>query len=51
MRLRLLPVLIATALIALTIRVGDLWTGLGTIARAQTAARSDWAASLGFMFS
>ena len=37
MRLRLFPVLIATALIALTVRVGDLWTGLGTIARAQTA--------------
>lgn len=44
MRLRLFPVLIATALIALTIRVGDLWTGLGTIARAQTAAQSDRAA-------
>ncbi len=44
MRLRLFPVLIATALIALTVRVGDLWTGLGTIARAQTAAQSDRAA-------
>jgi flagellar motility protein MotE (MotC chaperone) len=40
MRLRLFPVLIATALIALTVRVGDLWTGLGTIAWAQTAAQS-----------
>ncbi len=37
MRLRLFPVLIATALIALTVRVGDIWTGLGTIARAQMA--------------
>ncbi len=44
MRLRLFPVLIVTALIALTVRVGDLWTGLGTIARAQTAAQSDRAA-------
>lgn len=41
MRLRLFPVLIATALIALTVRVGDLWTGLGTIARAQTAAQGE----------
>ncbi len=40
MRLRLFPVLIATALIALTVRVGDLWTGLGTIARAQTAEQT-----------
>ncbi len=44
MRLRFFPVLIVTALIALTVRVGDLWTGLGTIARAQTAAQSDRAA-------
>lgn len=41
MRLRLFPVLIAAASIALMVRVGDLWTGLGTIARAQTAAQSD----------
>ncbi len=40
MRLRLFPVLIVTALIALTVRVGDLWTGLGTIAWAQTAPQS-----------
>ena len=40
MRLRLFPVLIATALIALTVRVGDLWTGVGTIAWAQTAPSS-----------
>ncbi len=40
MRLRLFPVLIVTALIALTARVGDLWTGLGTIAWAQTASQS-----------
>ncbi len=45
MRLRLFPVLIATALIALTVRVGDLWTGLGTIAWAQTASRPSDAAS------
>jgi flagellar motility protein MotE (MotC chaperone) len=44
MRLRLFPVLIATALIALTVRVGDLWTGLGTIAWAQTAPQSGRAA-------
>ncbi len=44
MRLRLFPVLIATALIALTVRVGDLWTGLGTIAWAQTASQSGPAA-------
>lgn len=40
MRLRLFPVLIATAMMALTVRVGDLWTGLGTIAWAQTASQS-----------
>ena len=45
MRLRLFPVLIATALIALTVRVGDLWTGLGAIAWAQTASQSSDAAS------
>jgi len=39
MRLRLFPVLIATALIALTIRVGDLWSGLGSIAWAQSATQ------------
>ena len=44
MRLRLFPVLIVTALIALTVRVGDLWTGLGTIAWAQTASQSGRAA-------
>ena len=38
MRLRLLPVLIITALIALTARVGDLWQGLGSMAQAQTAS-------------
>jgi flagellar motility protein MotE (MotC chaperone) len=41
MRLRLFPVLIMTALIALTVRVGDVWTGLGTIAWAQTASQSN----------
>jgi len=40
MRLRLFPVLIVTASIALTARVGDLWTGLGTIAWAQTASQA-----------
>ncbi len=38
MRLRLLPVLIVTASIALTARVGDLWQGLGSMAQAQTAS-------------
>lgn len=41
MRLRLFPVLIATALIALTVRVGDFWSGLGTIARAQSASEAE----------
>jgi flagellar motility protein MotE (MotC chaperone) len=41
MRLRLLPVLIVTALIALTARVGDLWQGFGSMARAQTAAQAE----------
>ncbi len=41
MRLRLLPVLIITALIALTARVGDLWQGLGSMAQAQTASRAE----------
>ena len=41
MRLRLFPVLIVTALIALTVRVGDLWTGVGTIAWAQTASQGE----------
>ncbi len=44
MRLRLIPVLIVTASIALTVRVGDLWTGLGTIAQAQTAGQPGRAA-------
>jgi flagellar motility protein MotE (MotC chaperone) len=47
MRLRLFPVLIATALIALTVRVGDLWTGLGTIARAQSTPQAGSAAKSG----
>jgi flagellar motility protein MotE (MotC chaperone) len=41
MRLRLLPVLIITALIALTARVGDLWQGLGSMAQAQTASPAE----------
>ncbi len=41
MRLRLLPVLIIAALIALTARVGDLWQGLGSMAQAQTASRAE----------
>lgn len=40
MRLRLLPVLIITALIALTVRVGDLWQGMGSMAQAQTAPQA-----------
>ena len=47
MRLRLFPILIATALIALTVRVGDLWTGFGTIARAQSASQAGSAAMSG----
>ena len=47
MRLRLFPVLIATALIALTVRVGDLWTGLGTIARAQSPSQAGSTAKSG----
>jgi len=39
-RLRLLPVLIITALIALTARVGDLWQGMGSMAQAQTASQA-----------
>ena len=37
MRLRLLPVLILTASLALTVRVGGLWQGIDGMARAQTA--------------
>ncbi len=40
MRLRLLPVLIITALIALTVRVGDLWQGMGSMAQAQTTPQA-----------
>jgi flagellar motility protein MotE (MotC chaperone) len=40
-----LPVLIFAAFIALTARVGDLWQGVGTIARAQTASPSGAATS------
>jgi len=35
-----LPVLIITALIALTARVGDLWQGMGSMAQAQTASQA-----------
>lgn len=45
MRFRLLPVLIVTAFIALTARVGDLWQGVGSIARAQSAAPAGAAAA------
>ncbi len=41
MRLRLLPVLIITASIALTARVGDLWQGSGSLAQAQTASPAE----------
>lgn len=37
MRLRLFPILIGIAFVALTVRIGDLWTGLGSVAQAQTA--------------
>ena len=40
MRLRLLPVLVVTASIALTFRVGDLWQGFGSTAQAQTSAQA-----------
>ena len=45
MRLRLLPVLIVTASIALTARVGDLWQGLGSMAQAQTASQAETTAA------
>ncbi len=41
MRLRLMPVLIITASIALTARVGDLWQGFGSLAQAQTASPAE----------
>lgn len=44
MRLRVLPILIVTAVIALTARVGDLWQGFGTLAQAQEADRAQKAA-------
>lgn len=40
MRLRLLPVLVLTASLALTVRVGDLWRGVDGMARAQTAGEA-----------
>ena len=45
MRFRGVPVLIFTAFIALTARVGDLWQGVGSIARAQSAAPAGAAAA------
>ena len=39
MRLRLLPLLIVIASLALTARVGELWQGIGTVAKAQTENR------------
>ena len=39
MRLRLLPVLVLTASLALTVRVSDLWQGVDGMARAQTAEK------------
>ncbi len=44
MHLRLLPVLIVTAVIGLTARVGDLWEGIGSLALAQTASLGEAAA-------
>ena len=41
MRLRLLPVLIVTATVALTALVGELWHGFGAIAQAQTTAPAE----------
>ena len=40
MRLRLLPVLVLTASLALTVRIGDLWQGVDGMARAQTADKA-----------
>jgi flagellar motility protein MotE (MotC chaperone) len=40
MRLRLLPVLVLTASLALTVRLGDLWRGVDGMARAQTAGEA-----------
>jgi flagellar motility protein MotE (MotC chaperone) len=39
MRLRLLPVLVLTASLALTVRVGDLWRDVDGVARAQTVEK------------
>ncbi len=40
MRLRLLPVLVLTATLALTVRVGDIWRGVDGMARAQTVEKA-----------
>lgn len=40
MRLRLLPVLVLTASLALTVRVGDIWRGVDGKARAQTVEKA-----------
>ncbi len=45
MRLRLLPVLIVTATVVLTARVGELWHGFGAIAQAQTTTPAEAPAS------
>jgi len=39
MRVRLLPILVLTASLALTIRIGDVWRGIDGVARAQTVEK------------
>ena len=38
MRLRLIPVLIVFASLGLVIKTGEIWHGVGTLARIQSAA-------------
>jgi len=47
MRIRLLPVLLLVAGFALTARVGELWTGIGSLAQAQTKTGANAAAGTG----
>jgi flagellar motility protein MotE (MotC chaperone) len=47
MRVRLLPVLLLVAGFALTARLGELWTGFGSLAQAQTKTGANAAAGTG----
>lgn len=47
MRVRLLPVLLLVAGFALTARLGELWTGFGNLAQAQTTTGAGAAAGTG----